>query len=205
MEYFTHLTQGDVSKYMRGNLFPTTPDIHPRFLHHAPASAFKIRLALAATLSSVYGMYSGYEFLENEPFPGKEELNSSEKYEIKVRDWTQEGIRGFVRSLNRIRHANPAFHEYDNLRFCDCRNGQIIGYIKSACGGQNVLLILVSLDPYQKQVSTVQFPLADFGIDPHSSYEVCDLLTGAAYTWMGPENYVELTPENPVHIFRVDA
>ena len=68
--------------YMRGNLFPTTPDIHPTYLHNAPPSAFKIRLALAATLTSVYGMYSGYEFCESEPFPGKEELNFSEKYEF---------------------------------------------------------------------------------------------------------------------------
>jgi starch synthase (maltosyl-transferring) len=204
-DYFTYLTQSPVAEYMRGNLFPTTPDIHPPYLHHAPASAFKIRLALAATLSSVYGMYSGYEFLENEPFPGKEELKFSEKYEYKVRDWKQEGIRGFVRDINRIRRANPAFHEYSNLRFCDCKNDKVIGYIKSACGEQSVIMVVISLDPYQKQACTVHASLAGYGIDSRSPYEVCDLLTGKTYSWMGDENYVELTPEHPVHIFRIET
>lgn len=203
-DYFTYLTQSGVERFMRGNLFPTTPDIHPRFLHHAPPAAFKIRLALAATLSSVYGMYSGFEFCENEPYPGKEELNRSEKYEFKVRDWTQPGIRDFVRKLNLIRQANPAFHEYDNLKFIECANNSIIGFIKASADRKNVIMVLVSLDPYQRQVSTVKVPLADFGIDPRATYEVCDLLTTSRYRWMGSDNYVELTPENPVHIFLVD-
>lgn len=205
MEYFSYLTQGDVVEYMRGNLFPTTPDIHPAFLHYADASAFKIRLALATTLSPVYGMYSGYEFCENEPFPGKEELNFSEKYEFKVRDWTQEGIRNFVRALNRIRHANSALQEYDNLRFCSCENEQIIAYMKSACNGQNVILVLVSLDPRQKQVTQVQLPLDECGLVEGQSFGVHDLLSDKRYHWTGSTNYIELTPENPVHIFRIEA
>ena len=52
---------------------------------------FKSRVALAATLSSTYGVYSGFELLEHEPIPGKEEYLDSEKYEIKVRDWDRPG------------------------------------------------------------------------------------------------------------------
>lgn len=203
MEYFSYLTKEPVCGYMRGNLFPTTPDIHPTYLHHAPPAAFKIRLALATTLSSVYGMYSGYEFCENEPFPGKEELNFSEKYEFKVRDWKQEGIRDFVRSLNRIRHANPALQEYENLQFVDCTNDQIIGYIKSSHNGQNTILVLISLDAYQKQVSTVQIPDQFAHINAKGEYRVHDQLTGKTYPWKGLNNYIELTPDNPVHIFQL--
>jgi starch synthase (maltosyl-transferring) len=206
-EYFTHLTQDHVAEYMRGNLFPTTPDILPAFLQYAPAANFKVRLALAATLSSVYGMYSGFEFCENEPFPGKEELNRSEKYEIKVRDWTQEGIRPFVRSLNRIRRANPALQEYGNLKFIKTENDQILGYVKALTDPEvrSVLLILVSLDPSQTQISNVWFPLTDYGMDWHASYRAHDLLTDQVYNWQGDKNYIELTPENPVHIFRIEV
>ena len=204
MEYFSYLTQGQVAETMRGNIFPTTPDIHPEYLHHAEPAMFKIRLALATTLSSVYGMYSGYEFCENEPFPGKEELNFSEKYEFKVRDWKQTGIRDFVRDLNRIRHANPALQETSNLRFCDCENDQILAYMKTACNGQNVILVTVSLDPEQKQATTLKVPLEACGLTPDKMFTVHDLLSDKRYHWTGSENYIELTPENPVHIFRIE-
>ncbi len=205
MEYFDYLTRHPVADYMRGNLFPTTPDIHPSYLHHAPPSAFKIRLALATTLSSVYGMYSGFEFCENEPFPGKEELNRSEKYEFKVRDWEQEGIRDFVRDLNRIRHANPALQEYDNLRFCKCGNDQIIAYLKESNDGLNTLLVMVNLDAYQKQVTFVTLPSDIRGVEKDKGYGMRDLLSGEEYHWKGLENYVELSSEEPVQIFRIEA
>lgn len=206
-EYFTHLTQSHVVETMRGNLFPTTPDILPQFLQNAGPANFKVRLALAATLSSVYGMYSGFEFCENEPFPGKEELNHSEKYEFKVRNWHQEGIRSFVRAINRIRRSSPALQEYDNLRFIETENDQITGYVKVSEGDyiRDLILVLVNLDPTQTQVSNVLFPLTDYGMDWHASYNVHDLLTDQVYTWQGEENYIELTPENPVHIFRIEA
>ena len=207
IEYFEHLTQDHVKETMRGNLFPTTPDILPKFLQNAPAANFKVRLALAATLSSVYGMYSGYEFCENEPFPGKEELNHSEKYEFKVRNWQQGGIRKFVRAINRIRRANPALREYDNLKFIKTENDQVLGYVK-AIGEphlRSVILVLVNLDPWQTQVSNVIFPLTEYGMDWHATYHVHELLTDKVYEWQGEKNYVELTPENPVQIFRIEA
>ena len=52
---------------------------------------FKSRVALAATLSGNYGIYNGFELLEHEPIPGREEYLNSEKYEIKVRDWNKPG------------------------------------------------------------------------------------------------------------------
>ncbi len=207
VEYFEHLTQSHVAEYMRGNLFPTTPDILPKVLQHAPAAYFKVRLALAATLSSVYGMYSGFEFCENEPFPGKEELNHSEKYEFKVRNWKLEGIRGFVRAINRIRRANPALQEYDNLEFVKTENDRILGYVKAvgAPDFRSVLLIVVNLDPWQTQVSNVVFPLTEYGMDWHAAYHVHELLTDAKYAWQGEKNYVELSPEHPVQIFRIET
>ena len=68
---------------------------------------FKSRAALAATLSGTYGIYNGFELLEHEPIPGREEYLDSEKYEIKVRDWDKPGnIKPYIRDLNRARRAN---------------------------------------------------------------------------------------------------
>jgi starch synthase (maltosyl-transferring) len=93
-EYFTEITTPPVSDYFRGNLWPNTPDILHETLQRGGRPAFKMRLVLAATLSSVYGVYSGYELCENTPRePGSEEYLDSEKYELKVRDWSAPGNR----------------------------------------------------------------------------------------------------------------
>ena len=117
IDYLTELTRGEMAEYFRGNFFANTPDILPPILQQGGPPAFRMRLALAATLSSVYGIYSGYELCENAAVPGTEEYLDSEKYEIKVRDWNAPGnIREYVTRLNRIRRENPALHEYRNLR-----------------------------------------------------------------------------------------
>ncbi|HWK88825.1 MAG TPA: alpha-1,4-glucan--maltose-1-phosphate maltosyltransferase, partial [Longimicrobium sp.] len=109
-EYFTELTQGPMKEYYRGNLFPNTPDINPEYLQRGGRPAFMVRAILATTLSSVYGIYSGFELCENEALaPGKEEYLNSEKYEIKAWDWDRPGnIRPLVTRLNQVRRANPA-------------------------------------------------------------------------------------------------
>jgi starch synthase (maltosyl-transferring) len=60
-EYFTELTQTEMKDYFRGNLWPNTPDILPVHLQTGGRPAFMMRAVLAATLSSVYGIYSGFE------------------------------------------------------------------------------------------------------------------------------------------------
>jgi starch synthase (maltosyl-transferring) len=101
IEYFQELTQGPMREYFRGNLFPNTPDILPEFLQKGGRPAFMIRAVLATTLSSVYGIYSGFELCENTPVPGKEEYLNSEKYELKAWDWERPGnIRPLITRLN---------------------------------------------------------------------------------------------------------
>jgi len=43
-------------------------------------------MALTATLSPVYGIYSGFELCENAALPNKEEYLDSEKYQWKERE-----------------------------------------------------------------------------------------------------------------------
>jgi starch synthase (maltosyl-transferring) len=89
-DYVTELTQSEMREYYRGNLFTNTPDINPHHLDHG-RPAFVIRTVLAATLSSAYGIYSGWELCEAARLGEREEYRDSEKYEIRVRDWMRPG------------------------------------------------------------------------------------------------------------------
>ncbi|MCP9630853.1 alpha-1,4-glucan--maltose-1-phosphate maltosyltransferase, partial [Rhodopseudomonas palustris] len=107
---------------------------------------FKSRLVLAATLSSTYGIYNGFELLEHEPIPGKEEYLDSEKYEIKVRDWDKPGnIKPYIRDINRIRGANPALQQTSNLRFLDVQDPNVTGFVKTSVDGTSAIAVAIAL------------------------------------------------------------
>jgi starch synthase (maltosyl-transferring) len=205
IEYFTELTQTEMSEYFRPNLWPNTPDILPFVLQEGGRPAFMIRVALAATLSPLYGIYSGYELCENQPLPGREEYLDSEKYQYKERDWNAPGnIKNWIARLNKIRKENRALQLYTNLRFHDAENDAILFYSKMTAARDDIILVVVNLDPYGKQSSFVYVPIESFGQIESDVYQVQDLLSGATYTWRGRRNYVELDPEiQPAHIFLV--
>jgi starch synthase (maltosyl-transferring) len=196
-EYLTELTQTEMKYYFRANLFPNTPDILPFFLQTGGRPAFMIRAVLAATLSSVYGIYSGFELCENVANPGKEEYLNSEKYQFKGRDWNAPGnIKDYITKLNKIRHQNRALREYENLRFHMVENEQILFYSKATEALDNVILVLVTLDPYNSQSGYANVPIEDFGIDASDPYQVEDLITGEKFTWRGRRNFVILDPNS---------
>ncbi|MDA8331622.1 MAG: DUF3416 domain-containing protein, partial [Candidatus Dormibacteraeota bacterium] len=64
----------DTADYLRPNFFVNTPDILTAQLQEGGEGAFRSRLLLASTLSSSYGIYSGFEHLERAALrPGSEE------------------------------------------------------------------------------------------------------------------------------------
>jgi len=205
IDYFTELTQTEMSEYFRPNLWPNTPDILPFVLQEGGRPAFMIRVLMAATLSPLYGIYSGYELCENEALPGREEYLDSEKYQFKERDWNAQGnIKDWIARINRIRKQNRALQMYTNLRFYPADNDAILFYGKMTPARDNIILVVVNLDPFRKQNSFVHVPIEEFGQMATDEYQVHDLLNDARYTWRGRRNYVELDPEiQPAHIFLV--
>jgi starch synthase (maltosyl-transferring) len=203
-EYLTEITGTGMREYFRPNFFANTPDILAPILQQGGPPAFRMRLVLAATLSSSYGIYSGFELCENEAVPGTEEYLNSEKYEIKVRDWHQPGnIREFIARVNQIRGENIALQDFLNLRFLETDSDQILCYAKQSPDKGNIILVAVNLDPLQAHSCTVVLPPEVVGAAPGQHYEVADLLTGANYTW-SDRNYVRLDPAvQPAHILRV--
>jgi starch synthase (maltosyl-transferring) len=203
-EYFTELTQGPMKEYYRGNLFPNTPDINPEFLQKGGRPAFMIRAVLAATLSSLYGIYSGFELCEATPLPGREEYLDSEKYEIKAWDWERpENIRPLIARLNQVRRENPALQEYDNLRFHLCDSPDVLFYEKSSPDGRNVLFVAVNLDPFEAHDVTLFFPMPSVGVQENEAWEAEELLLGGTHFWHGSHQRVRLEPGAPARIWRV--
>ncbi len=206
-EYFAELTQTPVKEYLRGNLFTNTPDILPRILQVGGRPAFRLRLVLAATLSSVYGIYNGFELCENTARgPDSEYYLDSEMYQHKVWDWDRPGnIVADVTRINRIRRENPALQLYANLRFFWSENDQVLFYGKATPDGANVILVAVNLDPFHPQASWVDAPMHEWGIGADQPYVVHDLWSDQRFTWRGNRNWVRLNPhEQPAHVLRVE-
>jgi starch synthase (maltosyl-transferring) len=205
-EYASELTRSDMRWYYRANFWPNTPDILPEHLQNAGPQMFRIRAALAATMSSTWGMYSGYELCENDPYPGKEEYNHSEKYELKQRDYNKPGnITAFIRILNLIRRDNPALHLYDNLSFHGSDHGQILCYSKATPDFSNRILCVISHDSHHPAGGMVHLDLAALGLDGSRPFKVTDLLHNQSYEWKGADNYVGLNPHGTsMHLFKVE-
>jgi starch synthase (maltosyl-transferring) len=204
-EYLTELCLTEMKYYFRGNFFTNTPDILPFFLQTGGRPAFLIRGFLASTLSTLYGIYSGFELCENVAIPDREEYLNSEKYQFKERDWDAPGnIKEYLTKLNHIRHENRALHQYDNLRFHTIENDQILFYSRATAGLDNILLFAVTLDPFHSQSGAAYVPLEDFGLGENEPFQVEDLLTDEQFGWRGRRNFVILDPHiRPAHLFRI--
>jgi starch synthase (maltosyl-transferring) len=205
VQYLAELTRTEMASYFRPNFFANTPDILPPILQHGGPPAFKSRLVLAATLSPAYGIYSGFELCESAAIEGREEYLDSEKYEIKVRDWSTPGhIKDFITRVNRARREAPALRQLGNIRFLEIEDDQLIAYVKWTPDGENRVIVVVNLDPFAAHDGTLHVPPDAAAVADGESYEVLDLLTGDRYTW-AQWNYVRLDPlaGEPAHIFRL--
>lgn len=206
-DYFTELDQTEVREYLRPNLWPNTPDILPEYLQVGGRPAFMVRLILAATLGSSYGIYGpAFELCENAPLqPGSEEYLNSEKYELKQRDLhSAASLKDLISRVNRIRKENPALQGNRNLHFHETDNPSLICYSKATDDFANVIILIVNLDCFHTQAGWVRLDLGALGLDANHAFQVHDLLGDGKFLWQGTSNYVELVPESlPAHILRL--
>jgi starch synthase (maltosyl-transferring) len=206
-EYFHELTNTSVADYMRGNLFPNTHDINPYHLQTGGRPAFKSRFVLASTLSSVYGIYSGFELCEATPVPGKEEYLNSEKYEYKVWDWDREGnIIPLITRVNEIRKQYRPLQEYDNLRFHGADDQRVMVYSKTLHDDPVAIVCIVSLDPHSIVDTWIHLDLSVLNLNDNVPYQVEELITGNTWNWTGAHHPIQIDPEiEPVWILAVSA
>ncbi len=204
-EYLTLLTSAEINDYFRPNFWPNTPDILTEELQQGNQATFCIRLILAATLSSNYGIYGPpFELMIHEAVPGTEEYLNSEKYESRYweRD-TEESLKELISRLNLIRKKNPALQQIKNLQFYEIDNEQILYFGKWNDNADNQLLIFVSLDPFHSQSGTFKVPLKELGLSSKSSYKVQELLLNRQHIWSGETQRITLSPQVPACIFSI--
>lgn len=212
--YLTELSH-ETSAFLRPNLFVNTPDILTEYLQFGGVPAYRIRAAIAATASPTWGVYAGYELIENVARPGSEENIDNEKYEYKQRDWAAAAKNGstiapYLTQLNTIRAQHPALRQLRNLRVHWSDDDAVLVYSKVLpgrfvrSGRTDGIIVVANVDPHSVRETTVHLDLAALGLEPGSTFEVKDLITGARYRW-GADNYVRLDAfTEPVHILRID-
>lgn len=207
IEYVNELVYGASRNYFRPNFWPNTPDILPYHLQNQNENSFILRYALAATLSSNYGVYGpSYEFYENTPVEGREEYFNSEKYEIRNYDWKRTNRMTDIMSiLNKIRKENPALQSTWNIQFCPIENSQLIAYLKATDDLSNIILVIVNLDSQRGQSGYVQLPKDRLKLSDKINVKLHDLITDEYFTWIQEWNYVDLSPHKmPFHLFKLE-
>jgi starch synthase (maltosyl-transferring) len=202
-DYMRELS-GEKAAWMRPNFFVNTPDILHAYLQDGGRPAFEARAVLAATLSPSWGVYAGFELCEADPAkPGSEEYLHSEKYELRPRDWAAAEAEGrslapLITTLNRLRRRHPALQQLRDITFHPVDNDALLAYSKRR--GDDVVLVVVNLDPFHTQEATVSLNMPELGLSWHESFPVRDALTGETYHW-GRDNYVRLEPGRvPAHV-----
>jgi starch synthase (maltosyl-transferring) len=205
IEYMDDLAE--VSHYFRPNFWPNTPDILTEQLQTGGRPVFITRYVLAATLSASCGIYGpAFELMENRPLqPGSEEYLESEKYQIRKWDRNDpDSLAPVITQVNKARRSHPALQRNRNLVFHYTDNDQLICYSKRA--GDDVVLVVVNLDPNHVQSGLVHLDTGAIGVESSRRFQVRDLLTERSYTWESTSNFVELDPDGiPAHVFWVQA
>ena len=214
LEEFLQETNGKGGYYQHNTFWPTTPDILTAYVRDGGVAAHAIRAVLAALGSPSWGIYNGYELIENRQRADAEEQSSNEKFEIKVRDWSAAnriGIAKLLTSLNEIRSKHAATTSYHNLTILPSANENIIAFARQTegrftkDGRTDTLIVVVNLDPYNEQQSSIHVDAKALGLPTEHPYRVKDQLTGREYDWSW-DNFVSLAPWADVaHVFHVET
>lgn len=208
-EYVTDL-EGPSAAYMRPSFWPTTHDILTPFMSRGGRPAFELRAVLAATLSPLWGIYSGYELVEDVPRPGAQEQIDNEKYQYKPRDFARALVEGrstapLLQRLNELRREHPALQRLRGTVFHATDSDQVIAYTRhlpahlSPTGTEDLVLCVVCLDPHAEVETWVHLDMAAIGLEWHDVVLARDGLTGGEWAW-GEHIYTKLGPGNPAHV-----
>lgn len=212
LEEYLPVTNGDDGYYQHNTFWPTTPDILTAYVRDNGVAGHCVRAVLAAMGSPSWGIYNGYELIENKQRPGFEEQIDNEKYEIKVRDWSkakQYGVAEMLTALNKIRRAHPAALSYHNLTVLPTSDPNILAFARhtpaelTGTGQADTLIVVVNLDGHNAHQSMIHLELSELGLPTDRPLNVRDELTGREFQW-GWDNYVSLAPWADVaHILSV--
>lgn len=212
-DYLVELSE-ETAHLMRPAFWPTTHDILTPQMTTGGTAIFAIRAMLAALGAPTWGIYSGYEFVENVQRPGFEEQNDNEKYEYRPRQWEEAehtGIPRLFTLLNAARERHPALLQLHNLTIHPTSHESLICFSKQVpgkfteSGHTDTVICVISLDPHATVEGTIDLDLSSLGIPlTGSTFRVVDELDGEHYDW-GATPWVSLSPWTRLgHVMAVD-
>ena len=228
IEEYLYELANETAHVLRPAFWPTTHDILTPQMTSGGTAVFALRAMLAATASPTWGIYSGYELVENVQRPGYEEQIDNEKYEFKPRDWERAemfGISSLLSALNRARAAHPALQQLHQISILGTSSDKVVAFSKhvparfSPSGEDDTMIVVIGLDPLAEVHSEIYISAENLWApdtkDPKSpasarvnhafTLDLVDELDGAEYTW-GPVGFVKLSPwERMGHVFWVKS
>ncbi len=199
--------------YLRPSFWPTTHDILTPDMQYGGPAAFSLRAIIAATAVPTYGIYSGYELVENVARPGAEEQVDNEKYQYRPRDYAGAIAAGtslapLLTALNRIRREHPSLQRLRGLTLHTADDPCTLVYSRrvpaehSPTGKADCVLVAVNLDPHATRETTIHLDVAALGLEPTAPFTARDLLTGETFTWWA-DAYVKLGPGRSAHVVEI--
>ena len=212
-EYLREVSE-ETAHLMRPAFWPTTHDILTPQMWDGGTAIFAIRAMLAALGAPTWGIYSGYEFVENEPRGTYQEPNNNEKYEFRPRRWEDAepiGISRLFTLLNAARTKHPALRQLHQIRIHTTSSDRLIAFSRhipgkfTSDGKPDTVICVISLDPHEGVDAAVELDLEAMGLaTPGGHITVVDELDGRSYVW-GSSNWVSLSPVTRLgHVFKVE-
>ena len=212
-DYLLEVSQ-DTAHLMRPAFWPTTHDILTPQMWEGGTAIFAIRAMLAALGSPTWGIYSGYEFVENVPRGSFQEPNDNEKYEFRPRRWADAddiGITRLFTLLNAARAKHPALRQLHQIRIHPTSSDSLVAFSRQVPGRfthdgvPDTVICVISLDPHNGVDASVELDLEAMGLaTPGGHITVVDELDGRSYVW-GSSNWVSLSPVTRLgHVFTVE-
>jgi starch synthase (maltosyl-transferring) len=211
-DYVTEVST-ETAHYLRPSFWPTTHDILTPDMQFGGPTAFRLRAVLAATMVPTWGIYSGYELVENVARPGAQEQIDNEKYEFKPRDWQKalddgRSLEPLLAQLNAVRRRHPALQRLRGTVFHPTDDDQVICYSRrvpaatSPTGQDDTVLVVVNLDPHSMRETMVHLDMPALGMDWSDSFTAHDELSGAGWQWW-EHVFVRLGYDTPAHVVHV--
>ena len=129
------------------------------------------------------------------PLPGREEYAGFGKVRAARFELDRPGnIKDHIRALNRIRRSNPALQDFRGFLPLASSNDQVLVYARMTPTRDNCVIVLVNLDPYNRQTRNIEIPLWEFDMPDWAPIEAEDLLHGNKFVLYGKTHVIDIDP-----------
>jgi starch synthase (maltosyl-transferring) len=108
-----------------------------------------------------------------------------------------QSLEPFLTRLNEVRRLHPALSELRTVKFHHVDNDALLTYSKFDPITGDCVLVVVTLNAFGPEESTLWLDMAALGLEPYDRFWVRDEITGDEYQW-GQQNYVRIDPVRAV-------